>query len=418
MVLSNDEQTNLRGKRDLNIDRLKNGLTEYNTENSTNYVIVDTVTQGSMAMSTITQNDNSEYDIDIAIIFDTDNIPNSTQRVKQIVADSLKKKMRSFRTDPEVKTNAVTVEYADGYHVDFAIYRRLLDENDNYVYEHCGASWSPRDPWAITRWFLEQNDEDDNLRKVVRLLKMFCKSRSGWLMPGGLIQSVLASENTLIDARLDITFYNTICAIRDRLNCSQEVINPVDSSISLLFNAKDKQKVKNLFTRLTTHIEKLGVLFEDTCTEQQAVEAWNEFFKHSYWGGLITESVQDSVNNDSKRAFAKSVNYDVDINVMVRMTTLTSLPLSDFKGKLPKGKTLVFTATPNFDHTRIQWKVINEGDEAEYDDDLKHDQTGHQVTETTKYRGNHQMVCMVYGKETPWMPETLLYSKAIKVRIR
>ncbi|MED3501855.1 nucleotidyltransferase, partial [Brevibacillus agri] len=144
VVLSRDEQNNLRDKKDLNISRLKSGLQEYNTENETSYSVVEIIEQGSMAMSTITQNDQSEYDIDVAIVFDKDSIPERTTSVKNIVVDALKRKCKQFKTEPEALTNAVRVEYADGYHVDFAIYRRYKNEEDEYEYEHCGSQWRLR----------------------------------------------------------------------------------------------------------------------------------------------------------------------------------------------------------------------------------------------------------------------------------
>ncbi len=47
-----DIQQELREKRDLNLDRLRKGLSDYNDEKKTNYKIAETRTQGSMAMHT------------------------------------------------------------------------------------------------------------------------------------------------------------------------------------------------------------------------------------------------------------------------------------------------------------------------------------------------------------------------------
>ena len=57
VVLSAKEQNELREKRKLNIKRLKDGLSEYNSEKNKNYKIAEERIQGSMAMHTITQND-------------------------------------------------------------------------------------------------------------------------------------------------------------------------------------------------------------------------------------------------------------------------------------------------------------------------------------------------------------------------
>ncbi|WP_296240896.1 MULTISPECIES: cyclic GMP-AMP synthase DncV-like nucleotidyltransferase [unclassified Psychrobacter] len=72
--LPDQEKNILRDKRDKNIKRLKNGLEKYNNENNTSYKIAESRTQGSMAMHTIVQNDRKDYDIDVAIVFESDNL--------------------------------------------------------------------------------------------------------------------------------------------------------------------------------------------------------------------------------------------------------------------------------------------------------------------------------------------------------
>ena len=41
--------------------------------------------------------------------------------------------------------------------------------------------------------------------------------------------------------------------------------------------------MNNLNSRLKDKLSKLDVLFDDGCTKKQGIEAWNEFFNHSYW---------------------------------------------------------------------------------------------------------------------------------------
>ncbi|MBM7651751.1 cyclic GMP-AMP synthase DncV-like nucleotidyltransferase [Neobacillus cucumis] len=408
VVLSGVEQKNLNEKKKINIDRLEDGLIEYNNEKKTNYQFVDDIVQGSMAMSTVTQNDKNEYDIDVAIIFDKENIPEGTTAVKNIVEDALRRKCKQFNTEPEALTNAVRVEYADGYHIDFAVYRRYKNFWDVYEYEHCGSQWRRRDPRAITNWFNSKNaTTDGKIRTVVRLLKMFCKSRSGWLMPGGLIQSALVEECIQEKERIDETFYYTIKAIRDRLQFNKEVYNPVDASISLLMTNKDVQKVSNLYSRLITYINKLDVLFKDNCTAVQAISAWNDFFNHSYWAAFITESAE---NRAVTKSFTTSP-YMVLVDAMVEWKPNAKIPLRNIGGRLPKGKTVYFKATPNFkDFDVITWEVQNTGDEC--GTDTNHIQTGNYIHETTRYRGTHTMTCRVYRKGTE------LCRQQIKVNIR
>lgn len=394
VVLSASEQTNLREKKDINIERLKSGLVEYNTDNITTYELKDHKVQGSMAMSTIVQSEENEYDIDVAIIFNKDNLPVGNTATKKMVADALKRKCKRFKTEPEAKTNCVRVEYADGYHIDFAVYRKSQDENGNDLFEHCGSEWRRRDPEVITNWFNKSNKENNgDIRVVVRLLKMFCKSRSGWSMPGGLIQSVLSEECIDSKDRMDETFYYTMLKIRDRLEDNKEVCNPTDKETSLLLNAKDHQKVKNLHTRLKSYISKLEVLFKSDCTENDAFSAWKEFFNHNFWGELAKESAENKAIL-SKRMYG---DYSVDIITMVKWNPGEYIPINEVLGPIPKGKSIRFTAKPNFfQFNKVEWEVKNDGDECLEMNDLGHLSEGVSVTENTAYRGIHKMICRVY----------------------
>ena len=299
VVLPKDETNNLREKKKLNIDRLKEGLKEYNEDNNTDYKIAETIEQGSVAMSTVIQNDKNDYDIDIAIVFDNTNIGDiGSIAIKNIIVDSLKRKCTSFKNEPEAKTNCVRIEYSDNYHMDFAIYKRTKsDYDDSYTYEHAGSEWRPRDPRAINNWFKERiSVNGEKLRQAIRLSKTFCKSRDSWKMPGGLIQTVLCDEKIKNYSRIDEMFYYTICAIRDRLKYNNEVLNPTDSSQSLLLVQEDRDKLNNLYNRLNLYIPKLDILFDSTCTEKQAKDAWYNFFNHDYWNTSLNESTRSLLN--------------------------------------------------------------------------------------------------------------------------
>ena len=238
VVLPQAEQTNLHSKKDLNIQRLKDGLQEYNEENKTSYSIVETCVQGSVAMSTVVQNEDGDYDIDVAVVFDKSALGDKgAQSTRNLVANALKRKTKQFNAEPEVKTSCVRIKYADGYHIDFAVYRRYYDLwNDCWVYEHAGSYWTKRDLRGLNEWFKTQNDNSEGkLRKVVRLSKMFCKSRKSWKnMPSGLLQTVLCDEKLQESyKRIDELFYYTMKEIVNRLETNTSVSAPVDDGRDL-----------------------------------------------------------------------------------------------------------------------------------------------------------------------------------------
>ena len=185
VVLPETEQNELREKRKLNVKRLKEGLLEYNEENKKDYKISEDRIQGSMAMHTIVQNDNGDYDIDVGIVFESSNLNGlGPLASRNMVADALKRKTKQFAEEPEVKTSCVRLKYTStGYHVDFALFKREKDTVDDkeYTYEHAGSEWSVRDVKALEEWFNAQiKEKGDILRKVIRLSKMFCNSRDTW----------------------------------------------------------------------------------------------------------------------------------------------------------------------------------------------------------------------------------------------
>ena len=236
VVLPETEQNELRKRRKLNIKRLKDGLLEYNAENGKSYKVSEHRIQGSMAMHTTVQNDKNDYDIDVGVVFESENLNELGPRAtRNMIADALKRKTKQFAEPPDIKTSCVRLKYASkGYHVDFAIFKKYKEnsEDNAYIYEHAGNEWSVRHIKALEEWFNEEiKNKGDNLRKVIRLSKMFCKSRDSWKnMPSGLIQTVICNEKLSTDySRLDEVFYYTMKAIVNRINDSMDVEAPVDN---------------------------------------------------------------------------------------------------------------------------------------------------------------------------------------------
>ncbi|MBY6268866.1 nucleotide-binding domain-containing protein [Parageobacillus thermoglucosidasius] len=425
VVLPKEKKNDLFQKKNLNISRLKKGLEEYNEEHGTDYQLIDHVVQGSVAMSTVVQNEDNDYDIDVAIIFDKDKLPEGTRATKNIIVDALKRKCTGFKKEPEAKTNCVRIEYSEGYHIDFAIYRRYKDDNENYVYEHGGSEWRRRDPWAITKWFLNRNKENDyKLREVVRLLKMFVKSRDHWVnMPGGLVLSVLAEEQCQsIYERMDERFYYTAKAIRDRLNYSKEVYNPTDPTQSLILTKKDEEKLENLRKRLDENLQKLDVLFNSDCTEEEALEAWEQFFNHHYWTEQKEKAKEknevaksyyffneadetwfyDDTEEYIENYFPLDLKYKVELDCKVKKNGKFVDWLSDMRKKkiplLPNRELYFYASTDAPKPYQVYWKVRNRGEEAKKRNCLRgqiiHTDELIQYEESC-FKGDHYVECYI-----------------------
>jgi hypothetical protein len=292
--LGKDRRNALSRHRDSNVERLKSGLDALGKKDECHYAPPKEVQdQGSYAMVTMNQHRENDYDIDVALIFDADDLPDDAREARMRICKAFAERPGNFRQPPKARDNAVTVWYADGYHLDFAIYRRRSDWWSEVI-EHAGADgWRKRNPKEVSEWFhsavedhspsLFSNVEKKQLRRIVRLLKWFCKSRDTWDMPGGMIVSVLAVECYMADStRDDIALYNTIVKLSNRLAHSCHVKSPVADEW-LTEKEKNLQRVRKFKGQLDKAIEKLAVLADNTCTDQQASQAWNFVFNHDFW---------------------------------------------------------------------------------------------------------------------------------------
>ena len=421
VVLSQDEQNNLHNKKDLNIQRLKDGLKEYNTENNTSYTIAETCVQGSVAMSTVVQNEDGDYDIDVAVVFDKSVLGDKgAQATRNLVANALKRKTKQFNAEPEVKTSCVRIKYEDGYHIDFAVYRRHYDsENECWIYEHAGSDWSVRELKGLTEWFKSQNnDSDGKLRKIIRLSKMFCKSRKSWKnMPSGLLQTVLCDEKLQQSyERIDELFYYTMQEIVNRLETSTSVEAPVDDGRDLTPRDIDCKRMTNWKNRLKSKLEDLEVLFSDECTKDDAIQAWYGFFNHDYWCGQVTVEKSYAVASVSKSVFSffdgeqyieemypMQLVYKCDVSCKVsgdgwRLKQIGEF-LSIWRHYLPHN----FEIRCEMEYTncpwpyKILWKVKNVGPEAERKNIIRGEikERGRTIVEHTSFFGNHYIECYI-----------------------
>ncbi len=404
------EQGELAGYRDTNLRRLNAGLDKLSEECGRSYAHpIRHCDQGGYAMSTLNQHPDKDYDLDEGIIFRKDDLPAGALDARNRIAEAMKKGGGNFAKEPEARTNAVTVWYAEGYHIDMAVYRQYSDSVGRAITEHAGTDWTVRNPSEITDWFTERVEtlspsrdrgasvEAGQMRRVVRLLKAFSKSRESWQLPGGLIISALVAECFQPDShRDDIALYSTMVAIRNRLQGNLEVLNPVDSSQKLTCKPKYTNQVKRFRTRLGEAIdEHLYVLNTHGCTDSQALRAWHWVFQHSFW----LEDVAEERKSLSECSAAEPIVFG-DLKIRAELSPYRRGPIwgcYPSAGRLlPKGIWLRFSyhtsiKTPH----EVKWVVKNYGDEAEEenDADYRFDGTAETQWESTRYKGCHTMIC-------------------------
>lgn len=297
--LGRDKQSELTSYRDKNLERLTDGLERLGYAPP-----IRTCPQGSYAMFTMVQHPDNDYDIDTGVIFAREDLPSSPLRARQRVLEGVLEGGGNFKTLPEARTNAVTVWYQEGHHIDLAVYRSYTDAFGTEVIEHAGAEWTPRNPKDITDWFRNQVSmkspsadrgatvQEGQMRRVVQLLKMFAKSRPHWGLPGGLLISVLVSECYVADANCDdAALYNTMQAIHNRIRWNTEILNPVNPSLKLTYKDEYVCQVRRFGERLEQALDWLSPLCTYNCDDLVSYSAWNKVFQHDYWSDLV-EGVQ------------------------------------------------------------------------------------------------------------------------------
>lgn len=241
VTLLEDERAEMRKRRDANRARVTVGL-----EKNGDPAPRDFVKQGSYAMRTMIQHPNNDYDIDDGIYFDKDDLKGSSGAYKsslearKMVCNALQDER--FAKSPEVRTNCVRIYYDVGYHVDMPVYRKVV-EKDAFgnerapFYELASANWKRSDARDVTKWFEDQmaaqggdGSSGRQMRRVVREIKKYARSRESWsarIASGFCITKLVTDCFRGDTTREDRALYDTMKAVRDRLNQNLEVDHPV-----------------------------------------------------------------------------------------------------------------------------------------------------------------------------------------------
>ena len=275
---------NTLGKyRDINLDRLKNGLWNNNSP-----AYNDTISQGSYSMRTIVQHVNNDYDIDVGVVFNNSKIRNMTSKdIKDMVYRAIQDDR--FQKAPEVLKNCVRVYYSEGHHVDMAIYRKKDDRQ-----ELASSDWEESNPEEIVEWFnnavISKSPDDSNgrqLRRIVRFLKFWSISRNAWDMPSGLILTILAVECYVpIKARDDQSLYETLKKIKNRLQYNKSILNPLNLK-EIANSDKHKRRVENLYDKLRALFDEYLSELELTKDKKRALMIWGKFFNSDFFDECI-----------------------------------------------------------------------------------------------------------------------------------
>lgn len=285
VTLPRSEQTAMRDRRDANRRRLEKGLGEAGKPAPDEFV-----KQGSYAMRTMTQHSDNDYDIDDGVYFLKENLVGdrgaemTSLQARQMVRDAVDD--GSFARAPEVRANCVRVFYQKGYHVDMPVYRTVETDWETYYELASSSGWKRSDARDVTAWFeqaLKDSGDGSQVRRLVREIKKFARSRASWRLLSGFGISVLVVERVWLDAgREDKALYETMRAIRDRLNWNLVVAHPVTPGDTITSGSADA-KAAALRDKLTEALGWLEPLFEPDCTRSEALACWDKVFNTTFF---------------------------------------------------------------------------------------------------------------------------------------
>lgn len=294
--LSNDDQTEMRGRRDSGRTRLKNGLAK-----AGHPLPEEFSSQGSYAMRTMVQDDACDYDIDDGVYFDKEDLKNadgdyvSARDARTRVRNALKDDRLAY--DAVVKANCVRQQYPDGYHIDIPTYRAIRSKDiwGNQVVEYelaSGDDWVKSDARKVTRWYndvvgseLKVGQSDTSqLRRITKLTKKMARSRVAWkkkTTSGICITKLVVDHFVARPDRDDDALRHTWNAIKSQLALSQCISHPVYTDKNL---AEEGDECVVFFRDcLDDALETLKVLDEYDCTRKKAGDAWDKVFNTDYF---------------------------------------------------------------------------------------------------------------------------------------
>ncbi len=312
VTLSQPQRTEMRDRRNANRDRLVTRLEAKEKPTPQEFI-----KQGSYAMLTMVQDPDNDYDIDDGIYFSKDSLKDKNgngmtpKAVRQMVCEVLGDDR--FTKQPQKKSNCVRIFYQEGYHVDMPIYRIVGTQYELAA----GEAWVVSRAADVEDWFNQVNQSkspDENngrqLRRIVRLLKKFARSRSAWKDPiaTGFTITKLAEECYVPNKnREDTALRDTMKAIQNRLLFNLEVHHPVTPGAKLTKGPDDKSTAF-LRDKLADALKDLEILDRHNCSHKEALSAWDKVFNTDFFSSQYVEEPQEEGASENASILAGLVS--------------------------------------------------------------------------------------------------------------
>ncbi|WP_417585702.1 nucleotidyltransferase, partial [Nitrincola sp.] len=125
------------------------------------YKVIDDFLQGSLSIDTGILKKDGDFDIDRALVIDTDDAPDNPVDPKKVVLRVLEK--RGFK-NAKIKKPCITADYlSENLHIDFTVYRRSGGSVyqlavGKYGSDEQNREWSDSDPKGLKIWIKDKSN--------------------------------------------------------------------------------------------------------------------------------------------------------------------------------------------------------------------------------------------------------------------
>lgn len=351
-----------------------------------------------------------EFDIDLGIFVcwqgQADNGPHRPSDLRKALHLSLQAytastdAVRSLDNPP--KPRCGRIHYNGDFHIDIPIYHLDPDADERTL--AAAGGWEVSDPKALYLWFKDKFDDADRarVRRHIRYLK--CWAALKWRIDDGRPSSVLLTV-LAVDAfaRLnedqigadDDTLLALLRQIAVRIRRGRQIRNPVNPGEDL------NRLTGSQWTAFCDAIDAFIGVADPACAADNEIEAadfWSQPFGHFF----PMPEVRTAVATDSLTKSQSLIPFhlpDVFVRAVGKKNPNIRLSGKNEIGPIPKDCSITFEIADPWKlptGTTVNWVVRNEGDEAEYINDLGHRAgTGFTASESSAYNGTHYMDCIL-----------------------
>jgi hypothetical protein len=298
------------------------------------------------------------------------------------------------------KERCSRIRFSENFHIDIPVYH-LNEEKNLQALATENNGWENSDPKAFYEWFksIFSNDEDNfQARRLIRYFKVWSKLHLN-NPPSSILITVLVAEAfiNLSNEQLssdDLAFRNIANCIIKRIEKEKTVKNPVNTNEDLNRLPNDD------FLLFKEGLDNL-VIFAN-----QALSATTEIETVFIWGNVFHQffpaPTQDATDPKSRALTTIKIVPDVFITAISVENRGKTFKGYNEIGPIPKKCEITFALKNTQDlplGSQLRWIVRNEGDEADFINDLGHfvDSGSKQTTEYSAYRGTHFMDLIIHS---------------------